>query len=44
MIMTAHIFNAKLDPDYPATLSRKIITTILRDDLGFCGRGSSPTT
>ena len=37
MIMTAHIFNAKLDPDYPATLSRKIITGILRDDLGFAG-------
>jgi len=37
MIMTAHIFNAKLDSDYPATLSRKIITGILRDELGFDG-------
>lgn len=37
MIMTAHIFNAKLDPDYPATLSRKVITGILREQIGFDG-------
>ena len=37
MVMTAHIFNAKLDPDYPATLSRKVITGILREGLGFEG-------
>ncbi len=37
MIMTAHIFNAKLDPDYPATLSRKVITGVLRGQLGFDG-------
>jgi len=37
MIMTAHIFNAGLDPDYPATLSRKVITGILREDIGFDG-------
>ena len=37
MIMTAHIFNAKLDPDYPATLSRKVITGILRNKLGYDG-------
>src|SRR5437899_2688206 len=36
-VMTAHIFNAKLDPDYPATLSRRIITGILREQLGFDG-------
>ncbi len=36
-IMTAHIFNANLDPDYPATLSRPIITGILRNRLGFQG-------
>lgn len=37
MVMTAHIFNAKLDSSYPATLSKPIITGILRDSLGFDG-------
>ena len=37
IIMTAHIFNAELDPNYPATLSKPIITGILRDSLGFDG-------
>jgi len=37
MVMTAHIFNANLDPDYPATLSRSVITGILREKLGFEG-------
>lgn len=37
MIMTAHVFNARLDPDHPATLSKKIITGILRDRLGWDG-------
>ncbi|WP_031479876.1 glycoside hydrolase family 3 protein [Maridesulfovibrio frigidus] len=37
MIMTAHIFNSALDSKYPATLSRNVITGILRDDLGFEG-------
>jgi beta-N-acetylhexosaminidase len=36
-VMTAHIFNAKLDPEYPATLSQRTITGILRDQLGFDG-------
>jgi len=36
-IMTAHIFNARLDPDYPATLSRPILEGILRQRLGFEG-------
>lgn len=36
-IMTAHIFNRKLDPDMPATLSKKIITDILREKLGYDG-------
>ncbi len=36
-IMTAHIFNANLDPQYPATLSKKIITGILRAQLGYEG-------
>ncbi len=36
-IMTAHIFNRNWDPKYPATLSRDVITGILRDELGFDG-------
>lgn len=36
-IMSAHIFNRKLDPDYPATLSHRILTEVLRDSLGFDG-------
>ena len=36
-IMTAHVANQNLDPNYPATLSRKIITGILREKLGFQG-------
>ncbi len=35
--MTAHIFNEKLDPKYPATLSKRIITGLLRKELGFNG-------
>lgn len=37
VIMTAHIFNAKLDPRYPATLSQTVITGLLRERLGFNG-------
>lgn len=36
-IMTAHIFNRNLDPDLPATLSKKIINDLLREQLGFKG-------
>ncbi len=36
-IMTAHIFNSKLDEKYPATLSKKIITGLLREKMGFNG-------
>ncbi len=37
-VMTAHIVNGKLDESkLPATLSKKIITGILRDSLGFAG-------
>ena len=35
--MTAHIFNARIDPEYPGTLSRATITGVLRDQLGFDG-------
>ena len=37
VVMTAHIFNTHLDPDYPATLSQPTITGILRDQLGWDG-------
>ncbi|MDD3313329.1 glycoside hydrolase family 3 protein [Pseudodesulfovibrio sp.] len=37
MIMTAHIFNATLDSEYPATLSKAVITGLLRGKLGFDG-------
>ncbi len=37
MIMTAHVFNRNLDPDYPATLSHDIINKLLRGKLGFKG-------
>ncbi len=36
-VMTAHIFNAKLDAKYPATLSKPIITGILREQLHYDG-------
>jgi beta-N-acetylhexosaminidase len=36
-IMTAHIFNANLDSNVPATLSKPIITGILRDQLKYDG-------
>lgn len=36
-IMTAHTFNRNIDPDYPATLSRKTLTGILRNKLHYDG-------
>lgn len=36
-IMTAHVFNKDLDPEYPATLSKRIITGILRERLNYKG-------
>ena len=36
-IMTAHVFNAKLDARYPATMSEAVITGLLRRQLGFEG-------
>jgi len=36
-ILTAHVFNAALDRDHPATLSRATVTGILRDRLGDDG-------
>jgi len=37
MIMISHAFDKKLDPLFPASLSRKVIQEMLRDDLGFNG-------
>lgn len=37
IVMTAHIFNRNIDPDYPATLSRRTIDGVLRKQLGFNG-------
>jgi beta-N-acetylhexosaminidase len=37
MVMTTHVFNERLDHEYPATLSKKILTGILREQLGFDG-------
>jgi len=37
LIMTAHVFNARLDPDHPATLSRRVLHGLLRERLGYQG-------
>ena len=37
MVMTAHLYNANLDSIYPATLSKTVLSDILRDSLGFTG-------
>ncbi len=36
-VMTAHIVNPNLDPDYPATFSKKTLQGILRDELRYSG-------
>jgi beta-N-acetylhexosaminidase len=37
MVMTAHVFNRNLDPDFPATLSRATLTGLLRERMGYQG-------
>ncbi|MGH6844169.1 MAG: beta-N-acetylhexosaminidase, partial [Methylocella sp.] len=37
MIMTSHVLYPFVDPDAPVTLSRRFVTGILRDELGFAG-------
>jgi len=37
MIMTAHVFNKKLDPKYPATLSHNVNTKLLRKKMTYNG-------
>lgn len=36
-IMTAHVFNDRLDPDFPATLSAATLSGLLRGELGYDG-------
>jgi len=36
-IMTAHIINTNVDPEFPATLSRQYLQLLLREKLGFKG-------
>lgn len=36
-IMSGHLFNSNLDPSYPASLSNKILTGLLRDSLNYNG-------
>jgi beta-N-acetylhexosaminidase len=36
-VLTAHVFNATLDPEHPATLSQPTISGILREQLGWGG-------
>ena len=35
--MTAHIVYPRIDPDHPATLSRPILTGLLRESIGYDG-------
>ena len=37
MIMTSHILYPNIDADAPVTLSRRFVTSILREELGFGG-------
>ncbi|MCA9854791.1 MAG: glycoside hydrolase family 3, partial [Dehalococcoidia bacterium] len=37
LVMAAHVFNATLDAEHPASLSSQTITGLLRRDLGFQG-------
>ncbi|GGC95130.1 beta-N-acetylhexosaminidase [Thalassobacillus devorans] len=36
-IMTAHVIIDAIDPELPATLSKKVLTDLLRDEMGFDG-------
>ncbi len=37
MAMTAHVIYRALDPDYPATASRRIVEEVMRGSIGFSG-------
>ena len=36
-LMTAHVLYPRIDPHYPATLSKRILADLLREDFGFEG-------
>ena len=36
-IMTTHIIFTAIDAEYPATLSKKVLTNLLREELGYTG-------
>ncbi len=36
-VMTAHLMNPNLDPKYPATLSKNVLTDILREEMRYTG-------
>ncbi len=36
-LMTCHVLFEQIDPEHPATLSKKIMTDILRGEMGFTG-------
>ncbi|MBM4171703.1 MAG: T9SS type A sorting domain-containing protein [Ignavibacteria bacterium] len=37
IVMTGHLYNSKLDVSYPASLSKKVTTDLLRSQIGFSG-------
>ncbi len=37
LVMVAHVYNRQLDPVLPCSLSRRVITGLLRQELGFDG-------
>lgn len=37
LVMTSHILFPRVDPDTPATMSKRIVGELLRDELGFDG-------
>lgn len=36
-VMVAHILMKQIDPDYPASLSHKVVTSLLREEMSFDG-------
>jgi beta-N-acetylhexosaminidase len=36
-VMTGHLFNRRIDPDYPATMSNRTINGLLRTEIGYDG-------
>ena len=36
-VMVAHILLSRVDPDYPASLSHRVVTGLLREEMGFDG-------